>query len=139
MSTAGSRRATSQSEWEGWVRFAAIILLVSGLFSVIQGLAAVIGPDTYYAVTGGDLWLLNAQGWGWTNLILGALLIATGFGLFAETGWARVTAIILAILSAVVQMFLVPLQPWWSFIVIAVDITIIYAVVVRTAEIRETR
>ncbi|SFN59994.1 DUF7144 family membrane protein [Mycetocola miduiensis] len=121
------------------MRFAAIILLVSGLFSVIQGLAAVIGPNTYYAVSEGDLWLLNAQGWGWTNLILGALLIATGFGLFTETGWARVTAIILAVLSAVVQMFLVPLQPWWSFIVIAVDITIIYAVVVRTAEIREAR
>lgn len=139
MSTETSRRTPPRTEWAGWVRFAAIIILVSGIFSAIQGLAAVIGPDTYYAVVEGDLFVLNVAGWGWVNLILGALLIVTAFGLFSEAGWARVTAIVLAVLSAIVQMLLVPVQPWWSFIVIAIDITIIYAVVVRGQELRGAR
>ena len=115
------------------------MLLVNGIFSVLQGLAAVIGPDTYYGVVEGELLLFDAQGWGWFNLILGALLLATAFGLFREAGWARVTALVLVILSAVVQMMLLPLQPWWAFIVIAIDMTIIYAIVVRSEELREPR
>ena len=139
MSTASSRRAAPRTAWAGWVRFAAIILMVNGFFSVIQGLAALIGPDTYYAVVEGEVFLFNVEGWGWFNLILGALLIGTGFGLFVEAGWARVTAIVLAVISAVVQMILVPLQPWWAIIVIAIDVTIIYAIVVRGEEIRDAR
>lgn len=139
MSTDSSRRAAPRTEWAGWVRFAAIILLVSGIFSGIQGLAAVVGPDTYYAVVEGELFLLNVEGWGWVNLFVGALQLVTAIGLFSEAGWARVTAIVVAVLSAVVQMFLVPLQPWWSFIIIAIDILIIYAVIVRGQELRAAR
>ena len=139
MSTASSRRAAPRTAWASWVRFAAIILMVNGLFSVLQGFAALFGPDTYYAVVEGDVFLFNMEGWGWFNLILGALLIGTAFGLFVEAGWARVTALVLAAISAVVQMVLLPFQPWWAFIVIAIDVTIIYALVVRGAEIRDAR
>lgn len=139
MSTESSRRDTPRTEWAGWVRFGAIILLVSGIFSAIQGLAALIGPDAYYTIVDGDLFLLNVEGWGWVNLILGLLLIVTAYGLFSEAGWARVTAIVLAVLSTIVQMLLMPLQPWWSFIIISIDVLIIYAVVVRGQELRGAR
>jgi hypothetical protein len=139
MSTAQQRQASPSRVWYGWVQFAGVILLVNGIFSVVQGLAAIIGPDTYYAVVKGDLLLLNVMGWGWINLILGALLIATAFGLFAEAAWARTTAIVLAVISSVIQMLLIPAQPWWALIVIAIDITIIYALVARGDEIRDRR
>ena len=139
MSTVQPRRAPTSRAWGGWVQFAGVILLVNGIFSVVQGLAAIIGPDTYYAVVEGDLLLLNVMGWGWFNLILGALLIATAFGLFAEAAWACTTAIVLAVISSVIQMLLIPAQPWWALIVIAIDITIIYALVARGDEIRDRR
>jgi hypothetical protein len=123
----------------GWVQFAGVILLVNGIFSAVQGLAAILKADTYYAVVEGDLWLFDITGWGWFNLFLGALQIATAFGLFAEAGWARVVAIVLGVISSIVQMILLPLQPWWALIVIAINITIIYALVVRGDELRVTR
>jgi hypothetical protein len=137
-STAAPSSATS-TPWAGRVRFAGVILLINGIFSVLQGLVALVGPDTYYAVVEGDLFLFNLEGWAWFNLVLGALLIATAFGLFAEAGWARITAIVLAILSSIVQMLLVPLQPWWALIVIVINLMIIHALLVRGEETRARR
>lgn len=137
MSTASTVQPTRV--WAGWVRFAGVILLVNGIFSGIQGLAALIGPDTYYAVVSGDLFLFNVAGWGWFNLAIGVLLIATALGLFTEAGWARVTALVLVVISSVIQLLLVPVQPVWALIVIAINITVIYALVARGDEIREGR
>ena len=135
MSTANSTRSRTVTAWSGWVTFAAVFLLVSGIFSAIQGVVALIGPNTYYVVEGGDLFLFDVAGWGWWNLIVGALLILTGLALFTRATWARVVAVILAILSAVVQMLLVPAQPWWSFMVIALDMVVIYALIAHGDEL----
>ena len=146
MSSTSSQQASAISSQEsstptsaGWVQFAAVILLVNGIFSFIQGLAAVFKPETYYAVVEGDSFLFDLAGWGWLNQALGFLLIGTGLGLFADAGWARVMAIILAFGSSVVQIFLLPLQPWWAFIVISINMTIVCMVFLRGSEIREAR
>jgi hypothetical protein len=123
--------------WVGWARFAGVILLVSGLFSLIQGIIALVGPDTYFTVSEGSLFLFDAQGWGWWNVILGVLLLLTAAALFAGQTWARVVAIVLAILSAIVQLMLIPAQPWWSLIVIAIDVLIIYALTVHGRELSD--
>ena len=136
MSTVNSARSSTTTGWVGWARFAAVILIISGIFSGIQGLVALIGPNTYYVVSGGDLFLFDVAGWGWWNLILGVALLLTGLALFTGALWARVVAVVIAVLSAVVQLLLVPAQPWWSFIVIAMDVLIIYAVVAHGEELR---
>jgi hypothetical protein len=122
--------------WTGWVVFAGVILLISGIFSIIQGLVAIIGPNSYYVVANGSLWLLDVAGWGWWNLIIGVLLALVAFALFRGSTWARVVAVILVILSAAGQLLLIPAQPWWSLIVIAIDILIIYALIVHGREMR---
>ena len=129
----------TKTGWVGWAKFAGVILFISGAFSVVQALVALIGPNTYYAVEDGTLWLLDLTGWGWWNLIIGALLIITAVALFAGQTWARVIAIILAVLSALGQLLLIPAQPWWSLIVIAIDVLIIYALTVHGNELRAER
>lgn len=123
--------------WTGWVVFAGVILMVSGIFSAVQGLVAVIGPDTYYVLTAGSLWLFDVAGWGWWNIIIGVLLVLVAAALLAGQTWARVIAVILVILSAVGQLLLIPAQPWWSLIVIAIDVLVIYALIVHGRELRE--
>lgn len=119
------------SGWVGWITFAGVILIVSGIFSAVQGLTALIGPSTYYAVVGGSLLVFDVTGWGWWNLIIGALLILTAVALFARQTWARIVAIILTIISAVGQLLLIPAQPWLSLIIIAIDVLVIFALTVR--------
>ncbi|MCC3291166.1 hypothetical protein [Arthrobacter sp. zg-Y1110] len=134
MSTVPHPAATSG--WTNWIRFAGVILLVNGIFSVVVALAALVGSNTYYAVVEGDLLLFDTTGWGWWNMVLGIFLIATAFGLFASATWAQVVGVVLAVLSAVVQLLLVPVQPWWSLIVISIDVLIIYALVAHGHEHR---
>jgi hypothetical protein len=122
--------------WVGWGRFAGVIILVSGIFSGLQGLVALIGPNTYYVAAGGSLFLFDVTGWGWWNLIVGILLILTALALFAGATWARVIAIVLAVVSAVIQLLLIPAQPWWAMIVIAIDLLIIYALTAHGQEMR---
>ncbi|KQP01487.1 DUF7144 family membrane protein [Leifsonia sp. Leaf264] len=132
MSTVGSERTA----WVGWGTFAGVIILMSGLFSVLQGLVALIGSNVYYAVVDGTLFLFDVTGWGWWNLIIGALLALTAIALLVGQTWARVVAIILAILSAIGQLLLIPVQPWWAIIIIAVDVLVIYALTAHGKEMR---
>ncbi|WP_104092461.1 hypothetical protein [Arthrobacter sp. GMC3] len=136
MSATNSAQGVTRTGWTGWVEFGGVILFVSGIFSIIQALIALIGTNVYYTVVNGDLFLFNTTGWGWWNLMIGVLLILTGVSLLAGATWARVAAVVLAVVSMVVQMLLVPVQPWWSFIVIAIDVLIIYALIAHGDELR---
>ena len=122
--------------WAGSAKFAGIIILVNGIFSGIQGLVALTGSDTYYLVARGSLFLFDVTAWGWWNLFIGVFLIFTALAILTGATWARVVGVVLAILSAVVQLLLVPVQPWWSLIVIAIDVLIIYALIAHGDELR---
>jgi hypothetical protein len=74
--------------------------------------------------------------WGWVHLILGILAVATGFGLLAGNTAARVVGIVLAVLSAILNLVFIAAYPVWSTIVIAVDIIVIYAIVVHGRELK---
>lgn len=125
-----------QTRWVGWVRFAGVIMLLSGAFSFIQGLVVLIAPDPYFVLADGSLFLLDLNGWGWWSLIVGILLMLTAGGLFSGATWARVIGVVFASLSAVGQLLLIPVQPWWAIVVIAVDILVIYAVTAHGRELR---
>jgi hypothetical protein len=134
MSTAN--HPVASTGWTGWVRFAGVILIVNGVFSGLQGLVALTGPDSYYLSTPGALFIFDAKGWGWWNVALGVLLILTAVALFSGATWARIVAVIVAGVSAVVQLMLIPAQPWWSLIVIAIDVLIIYAIIAHGDELK---
>lgn len=129
--------STKETAWTGWVFFAGVILMVIGIFSAVQGVVALIGPNSYYVATEGSLWLLDVAGWGWWNLIVGLLLVLTAVALFAGQTWARIVAVVLAVLNAIGALLVIPAQPWWSVIVIAIDILVIYALIVHGRELRD--
>ena len=130
---------TEVTGWVGWGWFAAIVVLIAGVFDAIYGLIAVLAPGSaYFVAVEGDLALFNLQGWGWWHIITGVLLILTAIALFAGATWARVVAVILVGLNAIGQLFLLPVQPWWSLIVLTLDILVIYALTVHGRELKVT-
>jgi uncharacterized membrane protein len=120
--------ARETSRWAlGGITFAATLLVVIGLFQVIAGLTAIIDDD-FYVVTRNYAFDLDVSAWGWIHLLLGILLLITGYGLYAGSTWAGVAALVLAGLSAVQNFFFIPYYPFWSIVVIALDIWVIWAV-----------
>ena len=51
----------------------------------------------------------------------------SGLGLFARQTWAGVTAIMLAMLSALSNFFFIPYYPIWSLVLIGLNIWVIWA------------
>ncbi|HSO03978.1 MAG TPA: hypothetical protein VLQ92_05820 [Candidatus Limnocylindrales bacterium] len=110
----------------GFAFFAATMMIMVGVFQAIQGLVALFN-DTFYLV--GEKWTFqfDVSTWGWIHLLFGALLIAAGVFLLRGAAWARWTAVVLAGLSAVVNFMWLPYYPLWGVLVIALNVTIIWA------------
>jgi hypothetical protein len=110
----------------GGVMFAAIIMVLTGAFQAITGLAAII-DDQFFVAVRGYAFELDVTAWGWIHLIIGLAVAAAGFALFARTVWAGVVALFLAVLSAISNFFFIPHYPIWSLLVIALDVWVIWA------------
>jgi hypothetical protein len=117
----------------GWVIFAAVMMMVIGFLNFFYGLAAVVN-DQVVVVGGHGAIIADLTTWGWLTLILGVILLLTAYGLFVGSGWARGTAIVLVALNAIGQVWIFPAAPLWAFIVIILDVIIIYNLTVRWAE-----
>jgi len=108
------------------ITFAACMLTLIGSFQVIAGLVAIF-DDNFYVVAQNYTFNLDTTAWGWIHLIVGVLIVATAFGLFSRAAWAGATAIVLASMSAIANFFFIPYYPFWSIVVIALDIWVIWA------------
>jgi len=77
---------------------------------------------------------------GWTvfagtmMLILGSLVAATGFGLFMAASAARWAAVFFVSVNAVAQIVWFPAAPLWAFLMIILNVTIIYQLTARWEE-----
>jgi hypothetical protein len=113
--------------------FAAAIIVITGMFSVVEGLAGIFRDESYFLVNG-EVLVFDYTAWGWIHLILGLALIAIGFGLYTGSALARVLGIVVVGLNMLAQFASISAHPWWSLIVIALDVVIIYALVVHGGE-----
>lgn len=117
----------------GWKTFAAILVILAGSFNVIDGLVAVTNKSAFSGTASGDqLPLTNKiETWGWVVLILGIIMILAGFSLIGGATWARAVVIIVASVNAFIQLAYMAHFPGWSFMMILVDILVIYGVAVH--------
>jgi hypothetical protein len=133
MSETIERDYVEPTGWVGWIWFAALMLIMLGIFNIILGLAALI-EDEYVAVTSEGLLLFDITGWGWIHLITGVVQLIAGFALFSGATWARAVAAIVAIVSAVSQVTFLSASPVWSLLIIALDVLVLWAVIVHGRE-----
>ena len=132
-----STRSSGPSGWVGWIIFAGTMMIMIGSFHIVQGLVAVFN-DEYYLVTKSGLTVhLDYTSWGWTHIIAGIVVIGAGLGLFAGQMWARVVGIVLASISALLNFAFIASYPFWSTIVIAMDVFVIMALTVHGREMKE--
>lgn len=127
------------SGWYGWIVFAGTMMVLLGVFHAIAGLVALFKDDYFLVTKNGLVVTAGFTTWGWIHLILGVVVAAAGAGLFVGKTWARVVAVIVALLSAVVNLAFLAAYPVWSVIMIAVDIMVIYAVTAHGGPAQEQR
>jgi hypothetical protein len=121
------RAAEATSGWAvGFILFAAIMMIMIGIFQAIAGLVAIF-ENEFYVTTRNYLFQFDATTWGWIHLIAGVIIAFAGWGLLSGRTWARVVGIALAVLSAIANFAFIPYYPFWALIIIALDVLVIWA------------
>jgi len=114
----------------GAVAFAAVLLIMVGLFHALQGLVALLSDDIFVR---GDNYVFHFSftTWGWIHLLLGILAAAAGAGLFFGKTWARTVAVVAAAASMVGSFAWLPHYPIWAVVIIALDVFVMWAAIVH--------
>ena len=127
--TSAARSSTGRANYAegrgyGLVLFAGVLLLVVGFWNLIYGIAAI--AQSHVFVANAHYVFGNLRTWGWITLIIAALQILAGIGVMTGNQVARWAGIVLVGLNAINQMFFIPAYPFWSLMIIAMDIVALY-------------
>ena len=133
MEAGQSSRPPAGGERSTWIAFAGVMMVILGFLDAIWGLAAILN-DEVVVVGGHGALIFDITAWGWFQLLLGAVIGLTGFGLLVGNEAARVMGIFLLGLNAVLQVVWFPAAPLWAFLMIILDVVIIYQLTVNWTE-----
>ena len=122
------------TEWVGMVLFAGILLATVGFFNLIEGFIALFRDEFYLVRPNGLVLSFDYTVWGVILLLSGVLLMGTGWGVVAGKTWARVAAIIIVFVDALFNMLFLPAYPVWTTLIIALNVFLIFVLVVHGRE-----
>jgi uncharacterized BrkB/YihY/UPF0761 family membrane protein len=130
-----SEREPSGGGAVGWITFAGCVMIISGGFSIIQGFSMLLHSSQF--PNQDSLFSQNAKSWGWVTLIIGAIVLVSGVGVFSGNVLARTVGVIGASLSALGSFTAIGLYPVWAILIIAVDIAVIWALTAHGRDIQK--
>lgn len=133
--TSGSKPPGGSAVWASWVAFAAVMMMLIGVFSVIAGLAAVTDDGFMTRATGdGEIFLLSVQAVGVVWIVVGIVVAWGGWALIQGREWARFLTIFLVCIHSVTDLLTVNSHPFLSLLFIVVNLAILYGVTVKWEE-----
>lgn len=115
----------AETRLHGWAACAAVLLLVGGLFHIMQGWVALATPE-YYLVPPDGMLVMALGSWGTLLVVWGALLLLAGIAAFAQRLWARALGTTLAAIGILLQLGFLVAFPLWSLVSIAMHMVVIY-------------
>ncbi len=130
---------TPATGWVGWIFFASVMMVITGGMNAIQGLAALFRDETYWLTFSGAVVTFDVTTWGWIHLIFGILLVVVGIMLTRGSTVARVLGIVVVALNLIAQFSWSTLYPFWALIAIAINILVIFALVMHGGELATER
>jgi hypothetical protein len=126
MSSPNSSYGESTGLANGVSVFAGVMLATLGSLQILQGLAAVLKDDVF--VRGVNYtYKFDVTTWGWIHLLIGVICVLVGIGILSRQVWAIVGGLAIAVVSALSQFMFMPYYPFWSMLLIFMDIVIIWA------------
>jgi hypothetical protein len=123
----------------GLLRFAGLVLGLTGVWQVVAGLVALLEPDRLLVTAAALPLRMSYTGWGWTHLVVGVVALLCCVGVLARNRLASVVAVVLAVVSAAVNLVFMRAEPFWSVMIIALDLLVIWGVTAQAPPPRRAR
>jgi len=124
------------TRWTGWITIAAVLLFIVGAFQLIIGFIAFF-REAIVTIEEEDLPVnVGFGGWGIIHIVIGAAFMAAAVGVVNGATWARALTVVVATASAIATFGSLHLYPVGAVLIIALDVLVIYAVIVHGDELR---
>lgn len=127
---------SARTGWTGWIAFAGVMMIVGGFLNLFYGIVAAVNDEWVVFTNRADVYL-DVSAWGWVHIVLGAIVVLAGFGVFSGNVLARTVGVIIASISLVANFFFLPVYPLWALVVITIDALVIWALTAHGREMRE--
>jgi hypothetical protein len=110
----------------GWLMFAGLMIFFVGLWNAVEGGIAFF-RSTYF--TGTPVFGTLAF-WAAVWIGIGIVEMAIAYAIITGNNVARWLGVAIVAVSMVVDMLAIAVYPWWSLFVLAIDLVILYGLVV---------
>jgi hypothetical protein len=120
---------TTDEEVEGknWLLFCGILLIVMGIARILDSIWAFRYKGSVPDHLQDSLFGQTLSTYGWVWLVMGILLLLSGFGVMTRNQYARWFGILVASLAAVSAFAWMPYYPVWSLVYVGVGIVVVWA------------
>jgi len=122
----------------GWVTLISVLYLISGAFNLLVGLAALgvslSGSSTVETVHVGDWPTDNLEGAAIAVIVLAALQLLLGAGIWRRERWAWIAGLVVASLVIVTHIFYYRLLDGWAVGGLLTNIAIVWLLAVKAEE-----
>jgi hypothetical protein len=129
-----SQAMRAPREGEGWILFAGVMLLTSGIFKIFDALWAFKYDDEVSDQVQTIFFERDLASYGWLWLFVGIVLIAAGVAVIGGAQWARWIGIIAASVAMIAYFPWIYFQPFWAMISMTMAFLVIYGLAVYGGE-----
>jgi hypothetical protein len=110
----------------GLATFAGVVLVVAGIWHVLEGIGALM-HDQIYVATPGYIYSFDLTVWGWILLVLGIFVATVGVAVLLGQAWGLALGMVVAGLGLLVNFLFIPWYPVWSVLIIGLFVAVIWA------------
>ncbi|WP_199514238.1 DUF7144 family membrane protein [Nucisporomicrobium flavum] len=121
--------------WVGFVLLGGVMLVMLGAVHAGTGLVALFHPEALVSRRADQLLPVSLTALAWFHIVLGGVAMVAGVGLVRGRAWARIAAVLLGGVAALVNFAFIGLYPLWSVTAIAMAVVVIYAVAAHGGEV----
>lgn len=118
----------------GWITFAGVVALAAGGYNTLSGIAAVTDDNTLTSRAHDVLFGVDLKAWGWFWLAAGVLQLIAGVLIFQRNLWGLWFGVSIALLSALMTVFVIFVFPLWAIAVLTLDFLVVYGLLTHTEE-----
>jgi len=112
----------------GGLLLTSLLLVLGGLWQMLEGLAAV-QSDTILNPVPGYTYRCTAATWGWIHLVIGASSIVVGFLVYGGKAIYRQVALGVVALSMLSNFLFLPYYSNWPILILGIDALVIWSLV----------
>jgi hypothetical protein len=112
---------------DGWLLFSGMMILFTGIWNLFEGIFAFFRSTWFIGHTiGGSLWI-----WAIVLIAFGVLQMLAGAAVMSHRGWGRWFGIVTVGLVTFVYLLNIGIYPFWSFVIIGINIIVLYGLTVH--------